>query len=318
MKRGEISRGAILSLEPRGSSRYMSPELLQIHATLSSPPVAEQNVTSRLWSTRKRRESTRRSLFSCAHLGTGFSSLCKVPSNTPAPLNLILCSYSFPTQSCHSREMLPIASTSQTPYSQQPAPSYILRGHTAQISVLQFSSNGRWLYSGSVSRSLRSLEVAADPQTRCKGTLMVGSPYGISTPFDLGCSGGRIRLGCSRFRNGSRDCSRSFFSPPLLNSELTLCCTRHARDNLIHYTPLPPSPRSLNRAAASAVPSPKDPTPLPSEWSMDINAMAYCKMSLLRLGKDEQGKEQAVVAVPALTRDELVSIGVVGRQEEER
>jgi len=49
---------------------------------------------------------------------------------------------------------------------------------------------------------------------------------------------------------------------------------------------------------------------------MDVNAMAYCKMSLLRLGKDEQGREQGLVAVPALTRDELVSFGVVELSEE--
>ncbi|ORY77635.1 WD40-repeat-containing domain protein [Leucosporidium creatinivorum] len=165
--------------------------------------------------------------------------------------------------------MLPIASTSQTPYSQQPAPSYILRGHTAQISVLQFSSNGRWLYSGDVD-----------------GWLAV---------WDL-----------NTFR------PRLFWRPHtaglLSIEEWDSGLLTHARDNLIHYTPLPTSIRALNRAAATAVPSPKEPTPLRSEWSLDVNAMAYCRMSILRLGRDEMGREKALVAVPALTRDELIDI----------
>lgn len=42
---------------------------------------------------------------------------------------------------------------------------------------------------------------------------------------------------------------------------------------------------------------------------MDVNAMAYCKMSLLSV-PGKQG--EALVAVPALTKDELVSGRVRG------
>lgn len=40
--------------------------------------------------------------------------------------------------------------------------------------------------------------------------------------------------------------------------------------------------------------------------------MAYCRMSLLRLGGESKGKgkEQALVAVPSLTRDEQVRVGL--------
>lgn len=42
-----------------------------------------------------------------------------------------------------------MASTSKAiAYAPQPTPAYILRGHTAQISIVQFSADGRTLYSG--------------------------------------------------------------------------------------------------------------------------------------------------------------------------
>ena len=54
-----------------------------------------------------------------------------------------------------------------------------------------------------------------------------------------------------------------------------------------------------------------------------MNAMAYCKMSILRLGMEAEaegkgkgkgkGKEVGLVAVPALTKDELVSGATVAR-----
>lgn len=62
------------------------------------------------------------------------------------------------------------------------------------------------------------------------------------------------------------------------------------------------------------MPSPKDPTNLSPEWEMDVNAMAYCRLSLLRTGK-EGGREQGLIAVPSLTKDEQVSLHKFYRDE---
>lgn len=49
--------------------------------------------------------------------------------------------------------MLSVSSSVPTP---QPAPSYILRGHIAQLSILTFALDGRSLYSGLVLLLARS------------------------------------------------------------------------------------------------------------------------------------------------------------------
>ena len=56
------------------------------------------------------------------------------------------------------------------------------------------------------------------------------------------------------------------------------------------------------------MPSVDAPTLLEAEWSMPVNAMAYCKMALLKHepGGKGKGREEGLVAVPALTKDELV------------
>lgn len=83
----------------------------------------------------------------------------------------------------------------------------------------------------------------------------------------------------------------------------------HARDNKIHYYELPTAAPSISRSAASAVPSAKDPSTLSPTWSLDVNALAYCKMSVLPIPDAPAGT--ALVAVTALTKDELVRIIVL-------
>ncbi|KAK4700738.1 ASTRA-associated protein 1, partial [Phenoliferia sp. Uapishka_3] len=87
-----------------------------------------------------------------------------------------------------------------------------------------------------------------------------------------------------------------------------------ARDNKIHYFPLPTRPSSsISRSSASATPSPNDPSPLPPSWSMDVNAMAYCKMSILPL--DGALRKEGLVAVPSLTKDEEIDVFHLPSQE---
>lgn len=101
------------------------------------------------------------------------------------------------------------------------------------------------------------------------------------------------------------DFSREYFA--VITFSITqadiLCCVRHGRDNKIHYFLTPIVPPSITRTPATNVPSPKAPTPLVPEWSMDVNAMAFSKMSILRLSDGT-----ALIAVPALTKDEMVSV----------
>ncbi|SCV73326.1 BQ2448_7252 [Microbotryum intermedium] len=169
------------------------------------------------------------------------------------------------------------ASTSKAiDYTVPPSPVYILRGHTAQISCVKFSHDGTALYSGDVEGWVIVWELSSfRPQ-------LVWKPHvaGILTieEFDAGL--------------------------------LT-----HGRDNKIHHFQLPKLLKSITRSAASAVPSVKEPTPLDPDWSMDVNAMAYCQMSLFKIAQEHvgekekgKGKEKALVAVPALTKDEQVDI----------
>lgn len=102
-------------------------------------------------------------------------------------------------------------------------------------------------------------------------------------------------------------------SPTYTRDLLTRLTTRHGRDNKIHYFHLPSSTPSISGTAATAVPSPKDPTPLEPTWSLNVNALAYCKMSLLRLLSESNVEPQALVAVPALTKDGQVRSFVSGR-----
>ncbi|SGY43649.1 BQ5605_C001g00042 [Microbotryum silenes-dioicae] len=169
-----------------------------------------------------------------------------------------------------------IASTSKAiDYSVPPSPVYILRGHTAQISCVNFSHDGTALFSGDVEGWVITWNLSSF------------RPRLVWKPHEAGI------LTIEEFDDG------------LLT---------HGRDNKIHHFQLPKSLRSITRSAASAVPSVKDPTPLHPDWSMDVNAMAYCQMSLLRIASEEadggkgKGKERALVAVPALTKDEQVDI----------
>lgn len=94
----------------------------------------------------------------------------------------------------------------------------------------------------------------------------------------------------------------------------------HGRDNKIHYYPLPSLPPDIARVgAAAAVPSPSKPSRwIEPVWSLDVNALAFSKMSVCQIPSTHRAepdaaatwkgkeKEQALVAVPSLTRDELV------------
>ena len=98
----------------------------------------------------------------------------------------------------------------------------------------------------------------------------------------------------------------------------------HARDNHIHLFHLPPPPASSLLSLQKA-PSPSSPSPkLDPIWSIQVNALNFCQLSLLLLpypsaplllekGKlrasEEEEEEpglEALIAVPSLTKDDFV------------
>jgi hypothetical protein len=70
---------------------------------------------------------------------------------------------------------------------------------------------------------------------------------------------------------------------------------------------MPVMPPSISRVgAAASVPSPHDPSQgVEPAWSLDVNALAFSKMSVLQRKSDDT---EALIAVPSLTKDELVSL----------
>jgi len=119
------------------------------------------------------------------------------------------------------------------------------------------------------------------------------------------------------------DCSRPFspIFPVSLAFADALDIHRQGRDNLLHlhsFGTNASASATVGHGAATAVPSPASPsTGIDRAWSLDINAMNFCRMSVCPLGgrstkgkerevlEDEEG-EEALVAVPSLTKDDVV------------
>ncbi|KAK4046597.1 Astra associated protein 1 Asa1 [Microbotryomycetes sp. JL201] len=149
-----------------------------------------------------------------------------------------------------------------------PAPVYILRGHVACINALTFSPDALSLYSGDADGWVAIWDlITFRPRAFWKA-----HDAGVLTIEPLGPTG----------------------------------LVTHGRDNMVRHFTLPSTELSITRVAASAVPSPKNPTTINPDWQMDVNALAFSKMSLLLLSSTTT--QQALVAVPALTKDELIDI----------
>ncbi|GAA5985103.1 hypothetical protein JCM10908_002524 [Rhodotorula pacifica] len=175
------------------------------------------------------------------------------------------------------------------------APAYILRAHAAPVSCLTFSQCGRFLYSGDTD-----------------GYVAVWHLRSFRPRYMWKAHEGGV-LGLAELEGG------------LLSQ---------GRDNLIHLYRFPSSEHATTTAAvpaaATSVPSPSRPSPEFENgpaWSLDTNAMNFCRMSVLPLLKREQqegkGKGRAdpneeeedlpeqggaLIAVPSLTKDEFVDI----------
>ncbi|BGP26949.1 Astra associated protein 1 Asa1 [Rhodotorula toruloides] len=174
-------------------------------------------------------------------------------------------------------------SSSSTPRS-PPGPSYILRGHDTSVSCVRFSRCARLIFTGDTNGFVAVWDLRSF------------RPRFFWKAHDRGV------LGVEEHGNG---------------------VLTQGRDNLVHFYRLSITPHStgtsatLDHGAATAVPSPSSPSfGIKPAWSIDINAMNFCRMSVLCLS-DRKGKgkeremedvpimEEALMAVPSLTKDDF-------------
>jgi len=71
----------------------------------------------------------------------------------------------------------------------------------------------------------------------------------------------------------------------------------------MHFFELPTAPTLVSRAPASISPESEHVGLGQPAWSLDVNALAYCRLSILRLGDGD-----ALVANTSLTKDEFVDV----------
>ncbi|GJN93633.1 hypothetical protein Rhopal_006690-T1 [Rhodotorula paludigena] len=175
------------------------------------------------------------------------------------------------------------------PRTSPPEPWCILRAHAAPLSVVHFSACTRILYTADTDGFVAAWNLA----TRRPLCFWKAHEAGV--------------LGLEEHDGG------------LLTQ---------GRDNIVHHYRFPskhatsaqPTRSLAVSGPATAVPSPSNPsTNVQRVWSLDINAMNFCRMSLCPLGSQplkgqgEKAEEQveedeALVAVPSLTKDEVVDI----------
>lgn len=79
---------------------------------------------------------------------------------------------------------------------------------------------------------------------------------------------------------------------------------RHARDNKLHvWTRIEELPFSARLGGSAVQPGLPVPTLC---YSMDVNALNYCRFSLLRLSPSRAGEDRALVALPNLVESSVV------------
>lgn len=88
---------------------------------------------------------------------------------------------------------------------------------------------------------------------------------------------------------------------------------RHARDNKLHIWKLPLKRGAASLGGSAALPG----LPIPELlYSLDVNALNYCRFSLLvlkRQNPSEPETGQALIAVPNLVESSLVNLQIRAR-----
>ena len=176
--------------------------------------------------------------------------------------------------------------------SSPPPPSHILRSHSAPLTCVSFSSDNERLYSGDASglvviTSTRSLRAVASWQPHTNGLL------GVEEWED------RIMTSVIA----------------LVTNNIYLSLFSHGRDNKLNvWTQIqePTASASIRLGGSAAVPGLLPPKLC---YSMDVNALNYCRFSLMRLpdnrrdsGSGVRDEPRALVALPNLVESSLVCL----------
>lgn len=165
------------------------------------------------------------------------------------------------------------------------APAHLLRLHSHPINSLAFSEDNERLYSGDtsgcvVATSTRSLRAIAKWQAHTDGLLGI-EEWGDEVITYAGMLYHLLILRLCSFDSGS-----------------------HGRDNKLHVwkriIALPESARLGDTAASLDLPV------LPLSYSMDVNALNYCRFSLMPLESGDKEKT-ALIALPGLIDSSIVS-----------
>jgi WD40 repeat protein len=167
------------------------------------------------------------------------------------------------------------------------APTHLLRLHSQPLSALAFSEDNERLYSGDASGQV------VVTSTRTLRPIAKWQPHSDSV---LGIEEWQDEI--VTYVGGSL-----FPSIPSQQRQLVFFLGSHGRDNKLHIwkriIELPGSARLGDAAAGLDLPIPD------LSYSMDVNALNYCRFSLMFLGSDDNHK-RALLAVPGLIDSSVV------------
>ncbi|GAA95693.1 hypothetical protein E5Q_02350 [Mixia osmundae IAM 14324] len=145
-----------------------------------------------------------------------------------------------------------------------PQPVFVLRSHASQVNCLQFSASGEELVSGDLKGHVALYDLAS-----FRPTLLWKAH------------------------------SDSVLQAQLWNKTII----SQGRDNELKLWQVPEKPKTLSRAAALQVPSIASPSTVELMGSTGINALGFCKFSLLAVSQAE-----ALVALPSILQEDQVDI----------
>lgn len=172
-----------------------------------------------------------------------------------------------------------------------PTPQHILRSHSSPISALSTSGDNERIYSGDASgkvvvTSTRSLRAITQWNAHTDGVLGVEEWDSYIVTY-----------------------AWSFALPYLIFRSTDVCTIyRHARDNKIHvWQRIEETPFSAQLGSSAALPSLPVPTLC---YSMDVNALNFCRFSLLKLAIGSEKESKALIALPNLVDSSTVGVAI--------
>jgi ASTRA-associated protein 1 len=170
-----------------------------------------------------------------------------------------------------------------------PAPSHLLRAHLAGINTLFFSSDNERLYSADAS-----------------GTVVVTSTRSLRPLMQWSAHTDAV-LGVQEWHSWVITCARPrSFMFGITRSHMILSWLSwlsHGRDNKLHVWTLGTPDADARLGESATAPGISAPT---LSYSMDVNALNYCRFSLVPLSYEDTLGPRALIAVPNLVESHLV------------